>query len=364
MTAAQCLVNGLMTISSAGERIIPASLVCWKVGAQTIWCGGPLSTRDCETLSQFTARALIQRPRPIAAAAVEAASGAAAAALPSMMMLAGATNQGGSGTEEGLKTLLSPLSWTKIAPSVLEEPALGPRLPSSSSAIAGPSASYSPHPTQVSAAMKSKASSIQLEGPGSFFLLPQVSSSPTQEGQGPGGEGSPLPSAKVWVAGMQQYVSLLPYHYGPLIVLVLIKEQAHLTRDTVKMVSEVLSSTAPPLASLLSEEVPSKNLWHTPGYRYHVQDQGVVQATPQGKVKTLSTSAVREAASTVERMQSHEESSSEGHLILATRGHADASTWVVAMKKGGKVGIVTMEKVPLDRAPLPSALDHARKVLE
>lgn len=357
-----------MTINSGGERIVPASLVCWKGGSQPIWCSGPLSTRDCETLSQFTARALIQRPRPLASSAVEAATGAAAA-LPAMMMLAGAVSQGGvGGTDEGLKTLLSPQSWIKV-PSSSDDPASsGPRLPSSSSpSDTGPSASYSLHPTQASAAMRAKAASSQLEGPGSFFLVPRAlsslsSSSLIQEEEASVEETSALPTARVWLAGMQQYAHLLPYHYGPLVVLILIKDQTKLTRDAVASISQVLSSSAPHLSSLLSEEIPSKNLWHVPGYRYHVVDGGMVQATPQVKVKTLSSSALREAASTLERMRWQ---SSEPNLAMATRGYADASTWVVAIKeKGIKVGITTMEKVPTDRPPLPSALAHARKVFD
>ena len=170
-----------------------------------------------------------------------------------------------------------------------------------------------------------------------------------------------LPTARVWVEGMNQYLGLLPYHHGPLVVLILVKDETRVNKDEVEMITEVLARTAPPLSSLLNEEVPSNNVWHIPGYRYHIEDQGMVKATPQGKVGTLTTSALREVASSVERMHSQ---LSEDRLVMATRGYAEGSTWVVAMKEGDKRGIAAMERVPLTLAGplLPSALAHAHKV--
>ena len=353
---AQCLANGLMLVSSAGERIVTGSLVCWKVGGHPIWCGGPLSTEDCVTLSQFTARALIQKPRPMAASAVEAASGAAAA-LPSMI-LGGLSGQA-AGAGEGSNTLLNPRCWTRASP-VLEAAESGPRLPSSSSSAAGSSSTtYSLLKPPAPATTRAKATSLPHEGQGgTFFIVPR---SPTldQSAAATSDGASALPTTRVWVDGLKQYCRLLPYHHGSLIVIVLIRDQ-ELTREAVESITEVLSLHSPSLSSLLNKELPSSNLWHVPGYRYYNQDKGMVRASPSSKVKTLSSSAMSSAASSIDRMQS----ASETKLVTAVRGYAEGSTWVVARIDGDKTAITTMEKVPeLTEKGLPAAVSHARKVL-
>lgn len=198
-----------------------------------------------------------------------------------------------------------------------------------------------------------------MDGQASFFLIPKNMALDQQGGTVPTvGEVSVLSPATVWVAGLQRFCRLLPYHHGSLIVLVLLNDQeGPLTREAADSITEVLAIHSPPLSALLDDEFVDKNLWHVPGYRYYNNDRGMVKATPGSKVKTLSSNTLTQAAATIDRMQS----ASELKILMATRGHAEGSTWVVSRKEGDQRAITTMEKVP--EGGLPAAVSHAQKVL-
>jgi hypothetical protein len=77
----------------------------------------------------------------------------------------------------------------------------------------------------------------------------------------------------VWLEGAGEHSLLLPWHYGPLVVLLLLQDvPASAQAGTPAGLLQVLRAGGPPLLRQLSAELPAKHLWHVKGVRYLYHD--------------------------------------------------------------------------------------------
>lgn len=98
------------------------------------------------------------------------------------------------------------------------------------------------------------------------------------------------------VQGSQEWVLLLPYVRGPLMVLLLLHADADApSAGVLDALADILEQGAAPVMQQLVSELPQYNLWHRPGFRYCYADAayGVSRFTPGRKVGTLTPHAQR-----------------------------------------------------------------------
>jgi hypothetical protein len=79
--------------------------------------------------------------------------------------------------------------------------------------------------------------------------------------------------ARVWLEGACEYCLLLPWHFGPLVVLLLLQDTpAAADPATAGTLLGLVRERVPQLVHQLQGELPAKHLWHVQGLRYLYTD--------------------------------------------------------------------------------------------
>jgi hypothetical protein len=79
------------------------------------------------------------------------------------------------------------------------------------------------------------------------------------------------------VQSTQSYSAALPFFYGKLLVIVLLKVGRDPSPPLLASLTEALCRLAPSASAELHVAFPgsTSNLWHEPGYRYRLQDTSI-----------------------------------------------------------------------------------------